>query len=47
VLEIERTFGVAIGDEQTAKRALRSVNAIAEFVEERRGGQPQGTASIA
>ena len=37
VLAIERTFGVTIGDEQTAKRVLQSVNAIAEFIEERRG----------
>ena len=37
VLEIERTFGVAIGDEQTAKRVLRSVNSIAEFIEESPG----------
>ena len=44
VLEIERTFGVAIGDEQTAMRVLRSVNAIAEFIEER-GAKLKGTAS--
>ena len=48
VLEIERTFGVAIGDEQTAKRALKSVNAIAEFIEERRGGGlERGSVSVA
>ena len=47
VLEIERTFGVAIGDEQTATRALASVNAIAEFIEERRGGLERGSASVA
>ena len=35
VLEIERTFGVAIGDESAAKRALKSVNSVAEFIEER------------
>ena len=33
VLEIERTFGVAIGDEHIGKRVLRSVNSIAEFIE--------------
>jgi acyl carrier protein len=33
VLEIERTFGIAIGDEQIGKRVLRSVNSIAEFIE--------------
>ena len=48
VLEIERTFGAAITDEHAAKRVLRSVNAIAEFVEEsRRGGFGRGTASVA
>ncbi len=48
VLEIERSFGVVISDEQTAKRALRSVDAIAEFIEERRGGGlPHGTISVA
>ncbi|MEO8070711.1 MAG: phosphopantetheine-binding protein [Acidobacteriota bacterium] len=36
VLEIERRFGVAIADEQTGKQALRSVNSIAEFIEQRR-----------
>ena len=33
VLEIERTYGVAIGDEHNGKRVLRSVNSIAEFIE--------------
>ena len=37
VLEIERTFGVAVGDEETAKRVLRSVNSIAEFINETSG----------
>jgi acyl carrier protein len=32
VLEIERTFGVAITDEQTGARVLRSVNSIAEHI---------------
>ena len=32
VLEIERTFGVAIADEQTGARVLRSVNSIADFI---------------
>jgi acyl carrier protein len=32
VLEIERTFGVSIGDEQTGMRVLRSVDTIAEFI---------------
>jgi acyl carrier protein len=32
VLEIERTFGVSITDEQTGARVLRSVSTIAEFI---------------
>jgi acyl carrier protein len=32
VLEIERTFGVSITDEQTGARVLRSVNSIAEYI---------------
>ena len=32
VLEIERSFGVAITDEQTGVRVLRSVDTIAEFI---------------
>jgi acyl carrier protein len=48
VLAIERTFGVTIGDEKTANRVLKSVNAIAEFIEERRtGGLGPGTAPAA
>jgi acyl carrier protein len=48
VLSIERTFGVRVDDEQIAKRVLQSVNTIAEFIEERRGGDfQQGTASVA
>jgi acyl carrier protein len=35
VLEIERTFGVSIGDEQIGKAVLHSVNSIAEFIESR------------
>jgi acyl carrier protein len=42
VLEIERTFGVAVEDEQTAKRVLRSVNSIAQFIEEGTGTRPAG-----
>ncbi len=33
VLEIERTFGVSITDEQTGNRVLRSVDSIAGFIE--------------
>jgi acyl carrier protein len=32
VLEIERTFGVAITDEQTGARVLRSVDSIADYI---------------
>jgi acyl carrier protein len=32
VLEIERVFGVAISDEATGARALRSVDSIADFI---------------
>jgi acyl carrier protein len=32
VLEIERSFGVAIADEQTGMKVLVSVDAIAEFI---------------
>jgi len=37
VLEIERTFGVSIGDEQTGMRVLRSVDTIADFITGERG----------
>lgn len=36
VLELERSFGVAITDEVTGARVLRTVNTIAEFVEANR-----------
>jgi acyl carrier protein len=32
VLEIERTFGVSITDEQTGNRVLRSVDSIADYI---------------
>jgi acyl carrier protein len=32
VLELERSFGVVVGDEQTGGQVLRSVDAIAEIV---------------
>ena len=34
VLELERTFGVTIADEQTGARVLRSVSSIARFIEQ-------------
>jgi acyl carrier protein len=32
VLELERTFGVSITDEETGARVLRSVDTIADFI---------------
>lgn len=32
VLELERSFGVSITDEETGTRILRSVDSIAEFI---------------
>lgn len=37
VLEIERSFGVSISDEQTGASVLRSVNTIADHVAKVRG----------
>ena len=36
VLELERSFGVVIGDEQTGGKVLRSVDSIAEYVAQQR-----------
>ena len=36
VLEIERTFGVAITDEQTGAKVLRTVNSIAAHIDANR-----------
>jgi acyl carrier protein len=38
VLELERSFGVTIGDEQTGMQVLRSVDTIAEFITSQRAG---------
>lgn len=40
VLEIERTFGVSITDEQTGAQVLRSVDAIAAHIEASRASKP-------
>jgi len=40
VLELERSFGVAITDEETGKKVLRSVDTIAQFIEAERSGKP-------
>jgi acyl carrier protein len=36
VLELQRTFGVVIGDEDAGQRVLRSVRTIVEFIEQSR-----------
>ncbi|HTK28628.1 MAG TPA: phosphopantetheine-binding protein [Vicinamibacterales bacterium] len=36
VLELQRSFGVEIADEQVGKRVLGSVRTIVEFIESRR-----------
>ena len=38
VLELERSFGVTIGDEQTGMQVLRSVDTIAAFITSHRAG---------
>jgi acyl carrier protein len=40
VLELERSFGVKITDEQLARRALRSVNTIVQLIEQTREQAP-------
>jgi acyl carrier protein len=37
VLELQRSFGVEISDEQVGKRVLRSVGTIVTFIESSRG----------
>ena len=40
VLEVERSFGVAITDEQTGMQALRSVETIANYIRAQRSAEP-------
>ena len=40
VLEIERSFGVSIGDEQTGIEVLQSVDTIAAFITQHRAVPP-------
>jgi acyl carrier protein len=40
VLELERSFGVTIADQDTGARVLRSVDTIATFIEASRNGTP-------
>jgi len=37
VVLVQRLFGVEIRDMEEGRKAFRSVNALAEFIEERRG----------
>jgi acyl carrier protein len=39
-IELERTFGVKIDDEQLGRRVLRSVSTIVEFLEETKRQAP-------
>ena len=39
VLELQRTFGVKVSDEQIGQRVLQSVNSIASFIREQQTGQ--------
>jgi len=43
VLELERSFGVKITDEQLARRSLYSVNTIVQLIEQTRGQTPAAT----
>lgn len=40
VLELERSFGVTVADQDTGTRVLRSVDTIAAFIEASRNGKP-------
>jgi acyl carrier protein len=40
VLEIERSFGVAVADEETGMKVLRSVDTIAEYIVSQGGKEP-------
>ena len=40
VLEIERSFGVVIGDEQVGMKVLRSVDTIAEYIKAQGSTEP-------
>lgn len=40
VLEIERSFGVAVADEETGRKVLLSVDTIAEYIVSQGGKEP-------
>jgi acyl carrier protein len=42
VLELERSFGVVVSDDQMGGRVLRSVNTIVEFIESGAGAASGG-----
>ena len=42
VLELQRTFGVKVSDEQIGQRVLRSVRTIVQFIEQQRAQLPHG-----
>ena len=42
VLELERTYGVVIADENEGRRILQSVNTIADAIERQRAGGEAG-----
>ena len=42
VLELQRSFGVVVSDEQMGQRVLRSVRTISEFIVASRGVEPVG-----
>lgn len=42
VLELQRTFGVKVSDEQIGQRVLRSVSTIVRFIEQQRAELPHG-----
>ena len=42
VLELQRSFGVVVTDEQMGQRVLRSIRTIVEFIETSRRAEPTG-----
>jgi len=44
VLELQRSFGVEVSDEQMGRRVLRSVKTIVEFIEESKNGRSSSAA---
>src|SRR6476660_7852387 len=42
VLELQRSFNVAVSDEQMGQRVLRNVRSIVQFIEQQRGSAAGG-----